>query len=175
MKCLLSMAMPTFIPIIGVKYLSVSKLKIKKSPAEIMPNSAFNDKAWEKADGAENWYQNFCVDRLLTTFHKEVRMTFNDKFVYVSFVDLTMIPQLLLTPFQKISTTLLMVTFPSFLTLYRARMTAFLRYRFGVQTGWDLCIENILYRLLPKINLIDNMNSKAWMVQWRSKKASDFI
>ena len=62
MKCLLPLAMLLLIPIVRGQNLPGTKLKIKKSHGEILLDGVLNEKAWEEADVAENWYQNFPVD-----------------------------------------------------------------------------------------------------------------
>ncbi|SEK19883.1 hypothetical protein SAMN04488008_10129 [Maribacter orientalis] len=86
MKCLLPLAMLLLIPIARGQNLSGTKLKIKKSHGEITLDGVLREKAWEEADVAKNWYQNFPVDSLPAPFQTEARMTFNDEYVYVSFV-----------------------------------------------------------------------------------------
>lgn len=86
MKCLLPLAMLLLIPIARGQHLPGTKLKIKKSHGEIVLDGVLNEKAWEEADVAENWYQNFPVDSLPAPFQTEARMTFKDEFIYVSFV-----------------------------------------------------------------------------------------
>jgi uncharacterized protein DUF5916 len=63
-----------------------TKLKIKKSNGEIVLDGILDEQAWKDADVADNWYQNFPVDSLPAPFQTEARMTFNDEFLYVSFV-----------------------------------------------------------------------------------------
>ena len=51
-----------------------------------MLDGVLDEQAWKEADVAGNWYQNFPVDSLPSPFQTEARMTFNDEFLYVSFV-----------------------------------------------------------------------------------------
>lgn len=66
--------------------LSGAKLKIKKFHGEIVLDGVLDELGWQEADVADNWYQNFPVDSLPSPFQTEARMTFNDEFLYVSFV-----------------------------------------------------------------------------------------
>ena len=63
-----------------------TKLKIKKFHGEIVLDGVLDEQAWKEADVADNWYQNFPVDSMPSPFQTEARMTFNDEFLYVSFV-----------------------------------------------------------------------------------------
>ena len=63
-----------------------TKLKIKKSQSEIVLDGVLDEQSWKEADVADNWYQNFPVDSLPAPFQTEARLTFNDEFIYVSFV-----------------------------------------------------------------------------------------
>ncbi|MCM4151212.1 hydrolase [Arenibacter sp. N53] len=63
-----------------------TKLNIKKFNGEIVLDGVLDEVAWKEADVADNWYQNFPVDSLPSPFQTEARMTFNDEFLYVSFV-----------------------------------------------------------------------------------------
>lgn len=63
-----------------------TKLKIKKSEGEIVLDGILDEQAWKDADVADNWYQNYPVDSLPAPFQTEARVTFNDEFIYVSFV-----------------------------------------------------------------------------------------
>ncbi len=62
------------------------KLKIKKSQDEIVLDGVLDEQSWKDADVAKDWYQNFPVDSLPSPFQTEARLTFNDEFLYVSFV-----------------------------------------------------------------------------------------
>ncbi len=86
MKCLLLLAMLLLFSVVHSQNLSGTKLKIKKFDGEIVLDGVLNEHAWKEADIADNWYQNFPVDSLPAPFQTEARMTFNDEFVYVSFV-----------------------------------------------------------------------------------------
>ncbi|NND31195.1 MAG: carbohydrate binding family 9 domain-containing protein, partial [Saprospiraceae bacterium] len=59
---------------------------IKKFPGEIVLDGVLDEAGWKEADVADNWYQNFPVDSLPSPFQTEARMTYNDEFLYVSFV-----------------------------------------------------------------------------------------
>ncbi|HZJ36124.1 MAG TPA: DUF5916 domain-containing protein [Gillisia sp.] len=86
MKCLLPLAILLLFSIGHAQNLPGTKLKIKKSQGEIVLDGVLDEQAWKEADVAENWYQNFPVDSLPSPFQTQARMTFNDEFLYVSFV-----------------------------------------------------------------------------------------
>ncbi len=86
MKCLLPLAIIFFLSTGHAQNLPGTKLKIKKSQGEIVLDGVLDEQAWKEADVAENWYQNFPVDSLPSPFQTQARMTFNDDFLYVSFV-----------------------------------------------------------------------------------------
>lgn len=86
MKRLLLLAMLFLFSVAQGQNLPGTKLKIKKSHGEIVLDGVLDEQAWKEADVAENWYQNFPVDSLPSPFQTEARMTFNDEFVYVSFI-----------------------------------------------------------------------------------------
>ncbi len=62
------------------------KLEIKKLEGEIVLDGVLDEPSWKDADVAKDWYQNFPVDSLPSPFQTEARLTFNDEFIYVSFV-----------------------------------------------------------------------------------------
>ena len=83
----LFLLVPLFLCSIGhAQNLPGTKLKIKKSKSEIVLDGILNEQSWKEADVADNWYQNFPVDSLPSPFQTEARLTFNDEFIYVSFV-----------------------------------------------------------------------------------------
>lgn len=61
-------------------------LAIKRAEGEIVLDGQLDEPAWQKADVADNWYQNFPVDTARAPFQTEGRLTFDDEFLYVSFV-----------------------------------------------------------------------------------------
>ena len=61
-------------------------LLIKKAKGEIMLDGRIDEADWQEADVADDWYQNFPVDNIRAEFQTEARLTFNDDFLYVSFV-----------------------------------------------------------------------------------------
>ncbi|MBC8770023.1 carbohydrate binding family 9 domain-containing protein [Arenibacter sp. BSSL-BM3] len=76
-----------FLYLIGnAQNLPGTKLKIKKFSGEIVLDGILDEVAWKEADVADNWYQNFPVDSLPSPFQTEARLTYNDEFLYVSFV-----------------------------------------------------------------------------------------
>lgn len=86
MKCLLLLILMLLFSMGHGQNLPGTRLKIKKSPGEIVLDGVLDEKAWEQADVANNWYQNFPVDSLPAPFQTEARVTFDDEFIYVSFV-----------------------------------------------------------------------------------------
>lgn len=86
MKCSLLLAL-LFLFLVGhTQNHPGTKLKIKKFHGEIVLDGVLDEIAWKEADVADNWYQNFPVDSLPSPFQTEGRMTYNDEFLYVSFV-----------------------------------------------------------------------------------------
>lgn len=63
-----------------------AELKIKKAIDEIKLDGILDEQSWIKADIADNWYENFPTDSLPSPFQTEARITFNDEFIYASFV-----------------------------------------------------------------------------------------
>lgn len=63
-----------------------TQLHIKKSTGEIRLDGILDETDWETADVAKNWYLNFPVDSAAAPYQTEARLTFDDHFLYVSFV-----------------------------------------------------------------------------------------
>ena len=63
-----------------------TKFHIKKAKGEIVLDGVLNETDWEAADVAGDWFMNYPVDSIPAEFVTEVRMTFNDEFLYFSFV-----------------------------------------------------------------------------------------
>jgi hypothetical protein len=63
-----------------------SKLKIKKAKDKIKLDSILNEQSCEDADVGDNCYENYPTDSLPSPFQTEAYLTFNDEFLYVSFV-----------------------------------------------------------------------------------------
>lgn len=61
-------------------------LHIKKSTGEITLDGNIDEPSWQAADVTKDWYLNYPVDTARAPFQTEVRLTFNDQFLYVSFV-----------------------------------------------------------------------------------------
>ncbi|MEM9847251.1 MAG: DUF5916 domain-containing protein [Bacteroidota bacterium] len=61
-------------------------LNIKKAQGKILLDGQLNEPDWQEADVADNWYQNFPVDTAKAVFQTEARLTFDDDFLYASFV-----------------------------------------------------------------------------------------
>lgn len=63
-----------------------TELHIKKAVGTINLDGVLDESDWQTADVADNWYTNYPVDTLLAPFQTEGRLTFDDEFLYVSFV-----------------------------------------------------------------------------------------
>lgn len=61
-------------------------LSIKKAKGKILLDGQLNESDWQEADIADNWYKNFPVDTVPADYQTEARLTFDDEFLYVSFV-----------------------------------------------------------------------------------------
>lgn len=61
-------------------------LPIARANKAIVLDGKLNEPEWLAADVAKNFYLNYPVDSLPPTFQSEARMTFDDHFLYVSFV-----------------------------------------------------------------------------------------
>jgi hypothetical protein len=61
-------------------------LPIVKASKPIALDGKLDEPEWLAADVAKNFYLNYPVDSLPPTFQSEARMTFDDHFLYVSFV-----------------------------------------------------------------------------------------
>ena len=61
-------------------------LPIAKANKAIVLDGKLDEPEWLAADVAKNFYLNYPVDSLPPTFQSEARMTFDDHFLYVSFV-----------------------------------------------------------------------------------------
>lgn len=61
-------------------------LGIKRAQGKIVLDGQIDEQDWQAADVADNWYKNFPVDTVSATFQTEARLTFDDDFLYVSFV-----------------------------------------------------------------------------------------
>ena len=63
-----------------------TQLHIKKAKGEIVLDGVLDEPDWQTADVAGNWYVNYPVDTIPSPFQTEARLTFNDHFLYVSYV-----------------------------------------------------------------------------------------
>lgn len=61
-------------------------LAIKRAQGKIIVDGQLDEQDWQEADVADDWYQNFPVDTARAAFQTEARLTFDDDFLYVSFV-----------------------------------------------------------------------------------------
>ncbi len=61
-------------------------LAIKKAQGKIVLDAQLDEQDWQDADVADDWYQSFPVDTAKAVFQTEARLTFDDDFLYVSFV-----------------------------------------------------------------------------------------
>ena len=62
------------------------QLKIKKAKGEIVLDGVLDEADWQEADVANDWYMNYPNDTARATFQTEAKLTFNDDFLYVSFL-----------------------------------------------------------------------------------------
>lgn len=63
-----------------------TQVHIKRATGEIKLDGILSESDWETADVAENWYLNFPVDSAAAPYQTEARLTFDDHFLYFSFV-----------------------------------------------------------------------------------------
>lgn len=63
-----------------------TEIHIKKAKGEIKLDGVLDEPDWLSADAASNWFLNYPVDTALSPFQTEARLTFNDQFLYLSFV-----------------------------------------------------------------------------------------
>ena len=63
-----------------------TKLHIKKAKGKIVIDGILDEADWEAAEEAGNWYMNFPVDTIPAEFGTIAKVTFDDNFLYVSFV-----------------------------------------------------------------------------------------
>jgi hypothetical protein len=61
-------------------------LPITKAKVPIVLDGKLDEATWLEASVANNFYMNFPVDSLPPRFQSEARMTYNDQYLYVSFV-----------------------------------------------------------------------------------------
>jgi Domain of unknown function (DUF5916) len=61
-------------------------LPIRKATSAIAVDGILDERAWKDAFVATNFFLNFPVDTALAPFQTEARVTFNDQFLYVSFI-----------------------------------------------------------------------------------------
>jgi len=63
-----------------------TQVHIKRAHGEIKLDGILDESDWETADVAKNWFLNFPVDSAAAPYQTEARLTFNDQFLFVSFV-----------------------------------------------------------------------------------------
>jgi hypothetical protein len=63
-----------------------TQLHIKKANSEIKIDGILDEEAWTTADVAKDWYLNYPVDTARAPKQTEARLTFDDHFLYYSFV-----------------------------------------------------------------------------------------
>lgn len=63
-----------------------TSLSIRKANGEIILDGKLDEPDWLTADVASNWYLNYPNDTARAPFQTEARLTFDDRFLYVSFV-----------------------------------------------------------------------------------------
>lgn len=61
-------------------------LVIRKAKGKIVLDGQLNEQDWQAADVADDWYKNFPVDTAKAEFQTEARLTFDDDFLYISFL-----------------------------------------------------------------------------------------
>ena len=61
-------------------------LVIKKASGPIILDGQIDEVTWQEADVADDWYMNFPADTVLAPYQTECRLTFDEDFLYVSFV-----------------------------------------------------------------------------------------
>src|SRR5690242_5247890 len=61
-------------------------LQIKKASSAITLDGVLDEVDWQSADVAKNWFMNYPVDTVLAPMQTEVRLTFNEHFLYISFI-----------------------------------------------------------------------------------------
>ncbi|MEM8527381.1 MAG: DUF5916 domain-containing protein [Bacteroidota bacterium] len=63
-----------------------TSLNIRKATGKIILDGQLNEQDWQDADVADDWYKTFPVDTARADFQTEARLTFDEEFLYVSFV-----------------------------------------------------------------------------------------
>ena len=63
-----------------------SVVKIKRATDEIVLDGKLEEVSWETADVAKDFYLAYPVDTTFATSQTEVRLSFNDQFLYVGVV-----------------------------------------------------------------------------------------
>lgn len=63
-----------------------TEVHIKRAHGEIKLDGVLDEEDWTSADVAKNWFLNYPVDSAAAPLQTEARLTFNDHFLYVSFV-----------------------------------------------------------------------------------------
>ncbi|NOS54945.1 MAG: carbohydrate binding family 9 domain-containing protein, partial [Cyclobacteriaceae bacterium] len=94
MRCVLYFFLVSFLGVVLLPIPSLAQpknkpgtgLPIAKAGKPIVLDGKLDEPAWLTADVAKNFYLNYPVDSLPPTFQSEARMTFDDHFLYVSFV-----------------------------------------------------------------------------------------
>jgi hypothetical protein len=62
------------------------EMTIRKATGEIVLDGKLTEHDWQLADVATDFFLNYPVDSIPPTFQSEVRITFNDQFLYIAFV-----------------------------------------------------------------------------------------
>ena len=63
-----------------------TQVHIKRAHGEIKLDGVLDEEDWTSADIAGNWFLNYPVDSAAAPLQTEARLTFNEQFLYVSFV-----------------------------------------------------------------------------------------
>ena len=79
-------------------YLQAQDLTIKRASSEIILDGIMNEEAWKQADVADRFNQYFPYDTSLANAQTEVRMTYDDDYVYVIAVMHNLGPREYITP-----------------------------------------------------------------------------
>ena len=71
---------------------STPQLKVKKAIGHIDIDGILNEKDWESADKATNFWQYFPMDTMISNTVSEAKITFDDQFLYVGFKIIDPVP-----------------------------------------------------------------------------------
>jgi hypothetical protein len=63
-----------------------TRLSIRKAKAEITIDGILDEQDWKNADVADDWFLNYPVDTARAPFQTEVRLTFDERHLYIAIV-----------------------------------------------------------------------------------------